>query len=367
MPESTSEWAAEGTLFHDLIPRLLRHPYLEPSDYLGRKRMIDGHLVECDVEMVKHIENGLDWVLEQPGERFVETIVSLGRWIPGCTGTSDLFFLMRDQALVADWKYGAGEPVDAEDNEQLLGYGLGVLDLLEEWGFLIDDAFKFVLMIRQPRAGGVSTWTITARQLRRWAKTLVAAYEAAQAPDAPRTPSEKACRWCKAVDTCKEHRDYAAELLGAEFDDEAGTVAVKPPKAVSLVQRGKILLAWPLIERWHKALKADAMDDALAGRPTPGQWLIEGKQGDREWINEDWAVEALLEVLPPKKITKVTVISPTEAEKLLEKREYAELEGLIGRAPGRPALVADTKKGTPYKTTEQDFEDLAQSEDDYAN
>lgn len=65
---------------------------------------------------------------------------------------------------MADFKYGKGVEVEAEENDQLSYYALGALDYV---GFGFPDIEEVVLAISQPRLRReVSEWTTTVTALR---------------------------------------------------------------------------------------------------------------------------------------------------------------------------------------------------------
>ena len=65
---------------------------------------------------------------------------------------------------VTDYKHGKGVPVSAENNPQLMLYGLGALMEYET----VYDIKTVRLAIVQPRAGGVNEYSITRDALIDW-------------------------------------------------------------------------------------------------------------------------------------------------------------------------------------------------------
>ena len=105
---------------------------------------------------------------------------------------------------VIDLKYGKGVPIDADNNSQGMLYALGVLS---EYSFIY-DIDTVVIHIYQPRIKNYSSWSITTTGLLKWAEWAKQRAEEAITDNAPRTPSEKACQWCKAKATCKALLDH---------------------------------------------------------------------------------------------------------------------------------------------------------------
>lgn len=356
VPDETSPYAAEGTLFHTIMAACLDRPILEPSDFLNEERVIDGHPVVCDREMVRHLEDGLDWVAEQPGKLFVEKRVKLDRWMPGESGTTDIGLVDTEamRITIADWKYGS-EPVEAERNEQLQAYALGFwnwyvnrFDVDPLWS---DRRLAFRIVVRQPRvSGGGGVWDTTLGTLLDFGDWL-ADRHAASLAGGPRLAGKKQCRWCKVRSSCTAHQDFVLGLIGAKLDGLQG-VDLDPPKAgiITPAQRSIILLNWSMVERWRKDLHADALNDALKGRPVPHMKVVKGRAGSREWRDPEAAKQAMLRIdeLPGDKIFKMVLASPTEIEKEITRSEYKKLAHLVMQADPKPVLVDEKEKGESY-------------------
>ena len=100
---------------------------------------------------------------------------------------------------IIDLKLGKGVVVDAEQNVQLMIYGLGVLDML---GFLYEiDTVE--LTIVQPRIEHFSTWEISAGELLAWGKDVLEPGAAKALSGEGEFKAGDHCRFCKARFTCR--------------------------------------------------------------------------------------------------------------------------------------------------------------------
>ena len=362
MPDEPNRWAAEGTVFHTLIAECLDDPKIEPMHFFGKIYQVEGFEIECGREMVKHLEDGIDYVDSLPGRLFVEKKVSLDRWMPGEWGTTDVGLAERYRLTILDWKYGM-IPVDAVDNEQARIYAMGL------WHWLVtrfsgyDEIDEIRIIIRQPRVhNGNSEWMISLDKLLDFAKTASGQWELSR-KGGPRTAGAKTCLWCKAKPTCKEYNRFVGGVIGAKFRKHADPpVELALPQANFLTpeQRAYILKNWPMVEKWHKALHADAINDAVKGHEDriPGLKIIEGRRGKREWRDEDRA-KRRLQMLIGEKAFETKVISPTEAEKNLTQEEYEDhIAPLIQQNDPKPVLVDEKAKGKPYKPVADGFKSL---------
>jgi hypothetical protein len=258
---------------------------------------------------------------------------------------------------MVDFKYGAGVKVYVDDNEQTQFYALGAL---EKFSMLAD--FKTIRMtIHQPRMDNVSSLAMSVRDLMRFAKkaeeaavgvhevfVLVAAgatpeelYEAGYL-----VPGEKQCMWCRAKATCPALRAEVAELTtgNAKAADFAHLIKTGPTTGDNYLSVA--MDAVDRIEDWCRAIRAEVERRLLYGQPVPGYKLVEGKKGNRAWVDQSEAEKALK--ASPLKTTEIytrALISPTTAEKLLQKpnpKAWEALQPQIRRADGKPSVAPAT-------------------------
>ena len=122
---------------------------------------------------------------------------------------------LQGHALVLDYKTGRGEVASAEGNMQLRA--LAVLVAVKH------QLHKVMVAIVQPLAGAASVCVYTPKDLSRATQEALAILTAIHQPDAPRRPSAKACRYCKAKATCPEAREASVALPLANIPE--GTTA----------------------------------------------------------------------------------------------------------------------------------------------
>jgi hypothetical protein len=131
----------------------------------------------------------------------------------------------RRSLLVVDYKSGY-EPVMAEDNGQLMIYGIALIDELGLWGSLVE---KLTLVIIQPaRSTQPRVWNPTMEEVGMWRDKINA--RALQQQKRTGTPrgiiTEDGCRWCRHKDaaTCMALEHETKDLLGlwdvSEIDDQ---------------------------------------------------------------------------------------------------------------------------------------------------
>lgn len=332
LPNTTTTFAMEGTTAHALADLCLNDTRITPEQFIGE--LIDGYIV--DEEMADHVAAYVAYVKSFSGIHFYEVRVDFSEWIPNGFGTSDAIVIDEKAKTVhvIDLKYGKGLPVDAENNSQGMLYALGVLS---EYSFIY-DMNNVVIHIYQPRIKNYSSWSISANDLLKWAEWAKQRAEEALRDDAPRTPSDKACQWCKAKATCKALLDHTHKIIMHDFDELDN---VKPD---TLTDRElKVVMDnAKLIKSWLDAVESHIFDKLNNGEAFDGYKLVEGRSS-RAWINEEETAKVLSEKLSADEMFKHTLISPAAAEKLL-KTQKSILEGLVMKSEGKPTLVQSCDK-----------------------
>jgi hypothetical protein len=274
--------------------------------------------------------------------------------VPDQFGTSDAVILRADgRASIIDLKYGRGVKVEAENNEQLLIYGIAAIAEYAAFGF---DFKELVLTIHQPRLDHVDEWVVSMPTIEAFQRDLVEAVGRVQAPEPAYNPGEKQCRWCAKKAGCPALAKKVAETVGVDFDNLDEPLV--PVTEAVLAQK---MAAIPLIEDWCSAVRAAVETGLLAGHAIPGWKLVEGKRGARSWADEKAAEELLRKKfrLTIEEAYNLKLISPTQAEKLLKDspRRWTQLEPLIGQSSGKPSVAPESDKRPAYSVA-NNFDNL---------
>jgi hypothetical protein len=300
-PQPSSSYAEEGTLLHNEI-----------SEFLGA---LD-YRFTCSQDLIEDkLKPALDLLDEvDPDKEMlyeVETRVGFGDLLPGVFGSTDLMGRIGNKAIILDWKFGAGVPVPAEENEQLMFYAAAAMRTpAAQWVF--DGATEVELVIIQPPV--IKRWTTTIARIKEFEQTLVKAVKIAQQPAAPLKNGDH-CRWCAAKPVCPI-------MTGAV--DRA--VAIKMDK-IDVDKLGAYLHNADLLESWIKDLRALAEEMLKKGKPVPG-WKMVPKRATRSWVKEEDAKVALLQHLKESEVIETKMVSPAAAEKLLKAQKLKLPDGL---------------------------------------
>lgn len=348
--DTPSQYAAEGTAYHQLSAAALEHG-VPCADAIGTFIEADGFKFLIDEENAAYAQTYVDRILELPGSRFVEVRLDTSEvvGVPGQSGTGDAVTLdfEHDTIHVDDLKFGRGEVVFAEKNEQLLQYGAAALvrfALVHDW--------KFVkLGIHQPRLHHYSEHTYTVEEVRAWVKENQPKFQRAYAlyqnqatvTAADYVPGDKQCRWCPIRGFCKARTDQFLH----QFPIEEPSILI-PRSAEAPVLTDEALAAArgrvDAIEQWCSDIKAEAHNRAvLMGKHLPGWKVVNGRAGNRKWVDEASVETRLVSELEDAAFKPRALISPAEAEKAFKKakRDFALVAPFIVQAEGAKSLVRD--------------------------
>lgn len=364
-PDTSSEFAAEGTLAHEVAAKCLDSG-LDPAALIGKEFNVDGFNFVVDQSMADHVADYMKLVREyaEGGQLLVEKRVGIGHLTgeEGAGGTSDAIIIKGSEIIVIDLKYGMGVRVDADDNPQLMMYALGALNEYD----LIGDFDTVTMVIHQPRLNHVSEYSITVEQLLAFADDVVHAAEKIRWENPTFNPGEKQCKFCKAKATCPALRAEMAEVVGGASDlsDFADMIPQEVSPDTSDNYLPIAMSKVDMIEQWCKAVRAETERRLLAGQPVTGYKLVQGRAGNRDW-KDPKAVEEMMKKtfrMRDDQVYDFKLISPTKAEKTFKEnpKRWANLQEQIVRGEGKPSVAPATDKrpAMDIKPVMDDFRDL---------
>ena len=375
-PDSSSEFAAEGTVAHELASECLISG-ADPALLIGKPATVDGFDFTIDQTMVDHVKDYMKLVHEyaEGGELIVEKRVSIGHLTgeDGGGGTSDVIIIKGSEIIVIDLKYGTGVRVDADANPQLMLYALGALNEYE----LVGDFDTVTMVVHQPRLNHVSEYHIPVEQLLQFGNVVQAAAKNVSAAftyqdqldtwnDDYLNPGEKQCKFCKAKAACPALRAEMAEVVGGSADLSEFADMV-PQEITSETSDNYLPVAMSkveMVEQWCKAVRAETERRLLAGQPVTGYKLVQGRAGNRDW-KDPKAVEEMMKKtfrMRDDQVYDLKLISPTKAEKVFKEnpKRWANLQEQIVRSEGKPSVApaTDNRPEMVVKPVMDDFRDL---------
>ena len=341
LPDSTSEYAEEGSLAHEIGELKVRKEFVEPMGprtYMNKLKKLQANPLYKE-EMLRHTDTYLNYIAgiihgyTAPPHIAVEKKLSYGAYAPEGYGTTDCIIIGGNSMHVIDFKYGK-VPVSAHENPQMMLYALGAL---LEYSILFNIG-KVVLVIVQPRLESITECEMSESDLRYWAtNTVMGAAEKAFKGEGDCVAGEH-CRYCRAKALCRARADSNLSLEVFNY---------RKPPLLSNEEVGQILEKAQDLAKWAKAIAEYALNETLRGGDIPGWKAVEGR-GSRSFTDIDEAFKSLIakgydEALLYKRVP----LTAPQVEEVLGKEKYDELlTEYVLKSPGKPTLMAteDSRK-----------------------
>lgn len=345
--DEESQYAAEGSAGHALAEHLIKKHLKQRT-----KRPVSDYYSD---DLMEAVEDYVAFVIEQIEDAkrecksplfSVEQRVDISEYSPDCFGTADMVIVTDRVAHVIDLKLGRGVEVSAEENPQLMAYGLGVLEMAE----MLYDIEVVRFTIYQPRINNFSTWEITPEALKKWGEEILKPRSAMALAGAGEFQAGSWCRFCKARNQCRARAEEFLRLAKMEF---------RQPALLSDDEMAEIIKVSDELAKWASDVYAYAQDQAIIhGKQWKGYKLVEGRS-NRKYSSEDEVAEAAKNA-GYTDIYKQTLIGVTEMERLMGKKEFARILGqLVYKSQGKITLVPDTDKreAIQISTAAADFQE----------
>lgn len=341
-PDTTSEYAREGTLAHSIAELKVRKYFMEPMP----QRTFNSRLKKLQKEdlyqpeMLTHTDTYLEYI---QGIAYgcsahpfvtVEKRLDYSNVAPEGYGTVDCMLLSGDTLYIIDFKYGKGVRVYAEDNTQMMLYAIGAVNAYS----MLYTINNIVMAIVQPRLDNISECRISAEELNAWAEKIKSAAELAFKGEGDFKEGDW-CRFCRAKAVCRHRSDQmtALEAFGGKL-----------PPLINDSEVGEILAKAKGLKKWAEDIEEYALTSLLAGKEIPGWKAVEGRK-TRAFTDSEKAFSAVVEKgFDESLLYERKPLSLTNIEKLMGKKEFSEaLSEYITVTPGKPTLAPLSDKRQP--------------------
>lgn len=339
-PDTTSEYAKEGTLAHELCELKLKKyttamakgTYTRAYNKIKKNELWAPEMDETTDVYLEYIKSIMLSYKVAPVV-VIEKRVDFSQYVPEGFGTADCIILAGDTLHIIDYKHGKGVVVDADHNPQMMLYALGAM---HDYSLLYK--FKTIKMtIVQPRVNNISEFEMPSDELHKWGEEVVAP-KAKEAYEMEGHTFEAGawCGFCRAKAQCRTR---------CEHFDAMHVFTNQDPRLISLEELGTYLEHGKDIESWYKDIKEYALSESLAGAEVPGWKAVEGR-GSRVFQDGDTAIQTLINGGVDESILyERKVLTLAQIEKAIGKKEFNELVGdQVVKNPGKPTLVVDTDK-----------------------
>lgn len=361
-PDSTSEYAKEGTLAHEVCELKVRKNLIEQMPtrtYNTKLKKLKENELWQD-EMDKFTDAYLEYIQElvhsyscSPAV-MVEKKVDFSQYVPEGFGTADCIVIAEGTMHIIDFKYGKGVAVSAENNPQMKLYALGAY---LEYSMLYPIE-KIKMAIVQPRLENeASESEIFVAELMDWAENVVKPLAEKAYKGEGTYIAGSHCRFCRAKATCRERARM--NLEASKFEMRAGAL-------LSDTEVGEALKIAQDLAKWAEDLKEYALTESLKGKIISGWKAVEGRSV-RAFKDTDLAIKTIVDSgIDEALLYERKQLTLAQIEKLLGAKQFKELVGeLVEKAPGKPTLVLETDKREKIVnriTAEEDFNDNYEEE-----
>ncbi len=345
---ASSEAARFGTAKHT-VAEWCHSSGMAAADFIDSIVTIEGVTYDIDKDFAADVQLTVDWAWEiigpDDGEMLIEAKVDISDIVgPGESGHTDLAYVSRKRKrlFVLDNKFGR-KVVPAIDNPSMLLYAAGIIKCLG----LTDEELKeylVTLSILQPAAGSPKSWTLSGSALLEEFDKLKQKCALTYQDDAPLAVGNH-CYFCAAKAICPE---MAKEVGSAVFDDPGfDNLEAVPMVDIAPEQAAKILEVLNTIEKWAEDFKEYWAEQWKIGVDIPGWKLAKGRATARQWTDKKEAEEMMTSKfrIPAKDMYLQSLISPTQAEKLLAEkspRRWSALQELIKQGESKPKFVPES-------------------------
>lgn len=341
LPNTSTAYAEEGTKAHELGEKILRGEItfesLKNSDDTSEE-MLDAVYV-----YTSFVQDLWKSIPRHDLNRFmVELKFAHPDIHKGFRGTADsvIYDANTKTLYVTDYKHGAGIPVSAINNKQLLYYAIGSM-LALKMPFL-----KIVMTIVQPRYSveeAIKSWEIDAVDILDFKALLLDAIEATEAENAAIITGDH-CQFCRAKHKCPALKLEAEKA----FTDE---LALEKMMGISTAKLGELLDSIPLIEAWCSGVKEFAYQQATKGI-LPENYKLVPKRATRKWTDLAKAEQILRnninQAVMRELMTEPELKTPAQVEKIIGGKAGKELvEKLVIAVSSGNTLVhvSDKRQG----------------------
>ena len=341
VPEKSSSYAEEGTLFHAIMEHILKAKLGEQvttkfiKGYINQNSTISLN-DDAINEMIDCVQDAIEWFnlnFVNAEQIYAENKLPM-YYSDKDFGTADVIVLFEHKLVIVDWKYGKGVDVSPNNNPQLISYAVSALKFLSSQGIDIRKFKEVETIIYQPRIyteNKVKSYTYSMQDLVEQSKIIKRAvdkvyeiYDKAKGKNSKLvienlSASDEACRFCNAKMICKAYAKQGTELLGDLISEKEKLQ--KHPDDVNWVEIGKKFEEeLPKLQQFFDDVMKYFLILPAEERP---QGVYEARRSSRlSYINNQ---EKVIEVLRNNEIDaidhSIKLITLTELKKQLKKLE----------------------------------------------
>lgn len=343
IPDRDTSFSLEGTDAHELASVRVHQALGEKIDF--NPKILSFYSVEMEDYISEYVSYFLE-KLEEVKKHCKDPIVLIEQRVAApdidesLHGTTDISIIADKKLTIIDLKYGKGNPVVAENNEQEMSYAVCCL---ETFGHLY-DVENVELCIYQPRLSNVSEWNLSVTDLYNWVDSVLKPGIKKVRDGVEEFHPSKHCSFCKAKPLCKALRDKNMELAKHEF---------RPPFLMDDSEVEDVLDKAENLINWINSVKDFALEHAITGTRYEKYKLVEGRS-TRKFTDEFEVAKVIKGAGYNPYESKLLTLTAMQA--MLGKTKFEELlKNLIIKQNGKLTLVSRTDKRPEVTSAANDF------------
>lgn len=335
-PPTTTDYAEQGTIAHEIAEYKLRTLYGEQPDPPTGPTTQRWY----DDEMDTHTTNYTNFVADahrtagMNATLDIETRTEIA-YVQDGFGTIDAAITAPGYLHIIDLKYGRGQKVSPTENPQLMLYAAGLIHDRS----LHSHIDTVDLTIYQPRLANIATWTTTKDNIITWAVTVAAPTAQLAYHGNGHKRAGDWCRYCPIAGSCTTQATHLISTLNQEL----GLPTDLQAEDLTQDQLAQILDATTEVKKWLDQVAKVATARAELGQKIPGFKLVEART-IRKITDPASAIAALEHAgFDHDKVCDVKLKTITALEKTVGKKQLADILGdLIHKPHGGTVLAPES-------------------------
>jgi len=328
-------WNLESTL-----------PEQEPNQYMqlgtdvhaalaGTKEFED--LTEEGQEIATRCLSDFSTIIAQLdlGDRTAEALEQRFWYNDAYSGAIDRIDFFGDVAVVTDYKTGRTSQGKASENQQLKAYAVLVK-------YHYPELKTIYVAVIQPLAGGTTIAEYNEQELEAATTEILGIVSASLEPDAPRTPSANACKWCRAKSICPDAYGQAiAARTHLQVLSEVAISTLSNEELVSIDSKADI------VEDFIDEIRKEIKQRLMSGQQITGRKLGKGRTTRSVSSDSAAVVSALSSILSQQDVMACAKISLTGLEKAVAKVKGIKQKEAKQAVEDSLGWLIETKEGEP--------------------
>jgi len=269
------------------------------------------------------------------GERTAEVLEQRFWYNDAYSGAIDRIDFFGDVAVVTDYKTGRTAQGKASENQQLKAYAVLVKHHYPELKTI------YVAII-QPLAGGTTIAEYNEKELEEATWEIIRIVSASLDPDALRTPSASACKWCRAKSICPDA--YGQATAAKTHLQVVSGVAIA---TLSNEELASIDSKADIVEDFIDEIRKEIKSRLMAGQQIAGRKLGKGRTTRSVSSDSAAVVSALSGILSPTDVMACAKLSVTSLEKAVGRAKGVKGKEAKEALDAALGWLLESKEGEP--------------------